>query len=88
MTAQDTTVIPMSDSQETLVDEEDVRPANERTVYAVLTNFADDPHPHCELMTTDRGEAERLIKDYRTVTEPPYPAAWQLVEREVLLGDE
>jgi hypothetical protein len=75
----------MTKSQEVLVDEEEVKPPNERTVYAVITNYADDPHPHCELMTTDRDEAERLMEDCRKVTEPPHPVAWQLVQREVML---
>ena len=53
------------------------------TLHIVVTNYADDPHPHLELVTTDESEAESLMDDCRSVTSSPNPIAWQHFEREV-----
>lgn len=59
-------------------------PDTPATVYVVVTNYADDPHPHVEEVFEDEEAADELMERCRSVTKPPHPVAWRKVEKEVL----
>lgn len=59
-------------------------PAGE-VVYVVVTRYADDPHPHVELVTTDEQEAKELMRDCRRSASEPHPIAWEMEEQRVEL---
>lgn len=53
------------------------------TVYIVVANYADDPHPHVEGVFGDEDDAKALMDDCRATTRSPHPVAWKLVEADV-----
>ncbi|MCT4573526.1 hypothetical protein N3930_41495 [Bacillus thuringiensis] len=71
-------------SQKTLLNGQTTDVENsEDIVYVVVTNYDDDPHPHVEGVFTDKSAAEELRKQCRSVTEPPHPIAWDVIEQTV-----
>lgn len=64
-------------SQTTITDEPDeLEPEN--GVYAVITNHADDPHPHVEGVFDNEEDARELHKKCGNVVGGPHPVAWTL----------
>jgi len=48
------------------------------TLWLVVVNYPDDPHPHIESVETDEDDAKAVMDNCRAVTEPPHPSAWTL----------
>lgn len=65
-------------NQATITDDDSDELEPEAGVYAVVTNYADDPHPHVEDVFEDEDAARELLKQCGNVVGPPHPVAWTL----------
>lgn len=68
--------------QGTLTDSPPPKPS-ENTVYVVVSNYANDPHPHVEGVFQEREPAIELKKRCACVASSPHPIAWDVIETEV-----
>lgn len=61
--------------QESITDE-DLTPEN--SVYAVISCYMDDPHPHVEGVFDNLDDARELEKQCGNVVGGPWPDAWTI----------